>query len=188
MGMKIAGTDPNGSRIVLTQTDIIKSYHPVPAQNSVDNILMRDVIGNKTDGHNADSIRAISHKTDEHFHSAGDVYPSLADDVQIQSAAGVWALGAFTEIVPINTITDDFDIHFLEISTASANDVFEIWLYAVEVLIAKARFARTTNQTRVASKPVQTVIIPANTQIQAKLACAAGGSKTADLSIQFHPY
>lgn len=164
------------------------AFQVVPLQDSVNNIVMRDVIGNKTDTHDGDSIAAFIHKTDEHNHSTVDVYPTLADDVQVVGAAGAWALGAFKEIVPASTITNDFDIHFIEVSTASANDVFELHLFAVEVLIGKVRFARTTNQVRIAAKPFQTVIIPANTQIQAKLASAAGGSKTADISIQFHPY
>jgi len=164
------------------------AFEPVPAQDSANNSVMRDVIGNKTDTHDGDSLAARAHTTDEHNHSAGDVYPSLANDVQIAAAAGAWALGAFTEIVPAGGITDDFDIHFIEVSTASANDVYELWLYAVEVLISKVRFARTTNQVRISAKPTQTIIIPANTQIQGKLATQAGGSKTADLSIQFHPY
>lgn len=160
----------------------------IPAANSPDNKIFSDVIGTKLDTHNGDSIAAFGYTILKHVHSPSDVYPSLADDVQVIAAAGVWALGSFKEIVPVNGITNDFDIHFIEISTASANDVFQIHLYAVEVLIAKARFARTTNQVRVASKPFQTVIIPANTQIQAKLSSKAGGSKTADISIQFHPY
>ena len=160
----------------------------VPAQDSADNIIVRDVLGTKIDTHNGDSVAAFIHTILEHVHSSGDVYPSLANDERVVAAAGAWTLGAFKEIVPVGGITDDFDVHFIEISTASANDVFEVWLYAVEVRIAKARFARTTNQVRVASKPVQTPIIPANTQIQAKLASQAGGSKTADISIQFHPY
>lgn len=162
--------------------------NPIPPADSSDNRIFSDVIGTKPDTHNGDSIAAFCHTILEHVHSQGDVYPSLADDVQIQTAAGVWTLGNFTEIVPVNGITFDFDLHFVEISTASGNDVFELWLYAVEVLRAKIRFARTTNQTRVSAKPTQSIIMPANTQIQGKLACAAGGSKTADISIQFHPY
>jgi len=164
------------------------AFQVVPSQDSAANVVMRDVIGTKTDTHDGDSLAASAHTTDEHHHTGGDVFPTLAADVQVVSAGGAWALGAFKEIVPINTITDDFDIHFIEVSTASANDVFELHLFAVETLISKVRFARTTNQVRIAAKPNQTVIIPANTQIQAKLACAGGGSKTADISIQFHPY
>lgn len=163
-------------------------FQAVPPIDSVNNAIMRDVIGNKLDGHNADSIYAKLHSADDHLHSEGDVYPTLANDVQVVGAAGAWTLGAFKEIVPAGVITDDFDIHFVEVSTTSANDVYEMHLFAVEVLIAKIRFARTTNQVRISAKPTQTVIIPANTQIQAKLATQAGGSKTADISIQFHPY
>ena len=173
---------------VEAKIDIIDGFHDVPAIDSVDNDQIRDVIGNKGDGHNANSVYAKLHSADDHLHSEGDVYPTLANDVQVTGAAGAWTLGAFTEIVPINTITDDFDIHFIEVSTTSDNDVYEMHFFAVEVLIAKIRFARTTNQVRISAKPTQTVIIPANTQIQAKLATQAGGSKTADISIQFHPY
>lgn len=164
------------------------AFEPVPAQDSANNAVMRDVIGNKTDTHDGDSIRAFVHMMNEHIHNAGNVYPTLANDEQVQAAAGAWALGAFKEIVPALGITDDFDIHFINVSTASAVDNFELVLYAVETEIARIRFARTTNQVRVAAIPTQTMIIPANTQIQAKLASQAGGSKTADISIQYHNY
>ena len=164
------------------------AFQAVPTADSANNVIMRDVIGNKTDTHDGDSLAAKAHTADEHFHGEGNVYPSLANDVQVVGAAGAWTLGAFKEIVPAGGITVDFDIHFVEVSVASANDVFELHLFAVTTLIAKVRFARTTNQVRIAAKPTQTAIIPANTQIQAKLASQAGGSKTADISIQFHPY
>lgn len=160
----------------------------IPGADSSDNKIFPDVIGSKLDGHFSNSLYSKSHRFDDHFHSPSDVYPSLDDDIQIQAAAGNWVLGNFTEIVPAGGITTDFDIHFVEISTSSANDVYELWLYAVETLILKTRFSRTTNQTRVAAKPTQSIIILANTQIKGKLACAGGGSKTANISIQFHPY
>jgi len=164
------------------------AFEQVPAQDSAGNLLLRDVIGNKTDTHDGDSLAARAHTTDEHNHAAGNVYPTLANDEQVVAAAGAWALGAFKEIVPALGITDDFDIHFINVSTASAVDVFELVLYAVTTEICRVRFSRTTNQVRVAALPTQTAIIPANTQIQAKLATQAGGSKTADISIQYHNY
>jgi hypothetical protein len=127
---------------------------------------------------------------EEHAHSASKCYPTLAGGVTVTGAAGAQTLGAFQEIVPANTITDDFDIHYLNIEDASADDQYELVLYAVTTEIARVRFIVDTSVFGggLPALPVQSDIIPKNTQIQAKLATAGGGSDTATISLHYHTY
>ena len=165
-------------------------YHPdltVPAVDSPNNDDMVDVLGNKNDTHDGDSAMARLHVLDEHAHKSSICYPSLADGVVVAGGAGVWELGNFVEIVPVNTITEEFDIHYISVEDLSAVDVYEIRLYAGEVQIGCARVARTANQDSTTQVRIQVPIQPANTQIQAKVA-SSGGGDSATISLFYHEY
>ena len=127
---------------------------------------------------------------DEHFHKESKCYPTLAGGVTVTGAAGAWTLGSFAEIVPVNTITEDFDIHFVNIENANVEDTYELRLYATTTEIACVRFTTTQVAGRLipAQTNVQTPIISANSQIQAKIASSSGGSDTATISLQYHVY
>lgn len=129
-----------------------------------------------------------AHVLDDHAHKESLVYPTLADGVIVTGAAGAWTLGAFAEIVPINTITDDFDIHFISVEDLSANDIYEIHIFEATTLIGVTRVVKTANQDSTTQVPIQTPIVRANSQIQAKIASASGGSDTATISIFYHEY
>jgi hypothetical protein len=141
---------------------------------------------------NLNQIIASDEIFNDHFHSVAKVYPTLANGVVVTGAAGAWALGAFAVIVPANTITDDFDIHHLNIAAFNANDTFELVLYSgangAEVEIGRCRFTRLSNVGASPHIPMQTPIIPANTQIKAKIASQAGTSNFATVSIMYHTY
>lgn len=87
----------------------------------------------------------FAHDMGDHFHSASLVYPTLAAGVTINGGAGAWELGAFTEVIPVNTITLDFDIHWINFANASAADTYELNLYygASDTLIATRRITIT---------------------------------------------
>lgn len=130
---------------------------------------------------------------DEHNHSAQKVYPTLANGITVTAAAGVWELGAFVEVVPANTITAPFDIHFLNLGAVSSDTTYEIVFYKgalnAEVEIGRARFARLSAATaNISSQPLMTEVLPANTRISAKLATLNGGSRTAVISLSYHTY
>lgn len=128
------------------------------------------------------------HLLEDHAHKESNVYPTLADGVLVTGAAGAWTLGAFVEVVPVNTITEDFDIHFISVENLSANDIFEIHLFAEEVFLGSTRVVKTAAQDSTTQVPVQTPIVAANSQIQAKLASSGGGSDTATMSVFYHLY
>jgi hypothetical protein len=133
-------------------------------------------------------IKRVLHILDEHFHSVQKVYPTMADPIELTSGAGAWNLSAaFTEIVPINTITSDFDFHWVVLSNPDTNEDYEVVIYAVEVEIGRVAFTRTGVFTSSFQAKLQTPIIPANTQIQAKLADGAGGAKV-DVKFVYHIY
>lgn len=163
----------------------------VPDINSTANILSRDVTGNKLDTHDGTSTRAIAHKLNEHFHTAQDVYPTLADGVTLTTGADDWEQGAFIEIVPADTITKDFDIHEVVVeSVNTADKTYELHLYsgADDILIGKARFAAGSVRGGVPNVHEQMDLIAANSRIRSKLAIADGGSKTLVLSLRYHTY
>jgi hypothetical protein len=103
----------------------------VPATDSADNRTMRDVIGSKSDRtyNGGDSIFAEVHTLGDHFHKPVKVYPTLADGITVTGAAGAWTLGSIVEIIPAATVGDPFDVHFVNIESASATDTYEIVLY-----------------------------------------------------------
>lgn len=131
------------------------------------------------------------HRLYEHGHSAAKVYPTLAAGVTVTGAAGAWTLGAYAEIVPVNTITTQFDIHWIVIEDASTDDTYELVLYAATTEIGRVRFAVTlTAGGRVILPPIffQCAVVAANSQIQAKLASLGGGGETVTISIHYHTY
>lgn len=127
---------------------------------------------------------------EEHVHNAQCVYPTLASAVTVAGAAGAWALGNFVEIVPVNTIAGDFDLHWINIEDVSATGSYELVLYVETTEIARARFHVTGTPANVIISPlrVQTPILAANSQVQMKIASSSGGSDTVDVSIEYHTY
>lgn len=97
--------------------------------------------------------------------------------------------GAFAEIVPASTITEDFDIHSVDISDMSSNSTFELVLYqgAGDVEIGRIRTVRNAVQSATINTTIQTPIVPANARIRGKVASSAGGN-TIEVSLRYHTY
>ena len=160
----------------------------VPAANSAANLGMADVVGSKLDNQDGDSLASRLHNLEEHAHTASKVYPTLADGVAV-TAGAAWVLGAFAEVVPINTIAVDFGIHHISVETLNTNDEYEIVLYqgASDVEVGRVRVTKNAVMDGTMNIPFQTPIIPANARIRAKCASDAGGS-IATISIFYHEY
>lgn len=180
--------------IIDGEIEVIDGLHDVPDKDSVDNSFIRDVVGNKTDGHTGTSIKAIVHTLEEHIHSSGRVYPKLANPVQLQKDAGVWAAipATKTEIVPAGTITEDFDIHWVKVSTISANGDYIICLYkggiGVEEFIGDVPASRSAVQSQEGSIPAMTSIVPANARISAGLSSSNNAQDTLLVKVMYHEY
>jgi len=175
-------------------TDLAKELTlKVPLQNSVNNIDERDVIGNKTDDELGNSLFSKLYILERHIHSPAKVYPTLAGATVINKVnSSAWGLDALpTEIIPVNTITVPFDIHFMNLESTSANDQYELLLFkglaGAEIEIARVSFERST-QSVDSSCPCQTELLPANTRISAKLTSLATSARNVSLKLYYHEY
>ncbi len=152
--------------------------------------LLTDV-GNNTDDHNGLTLFGRHYQQIKHMHSAQRVYPTLAAGVTLTTHATTWLLGTIAEIVPINTITSEFDIHEVLVEDVNFQDkTYELVLYygAGDTECGRTRFAATSNKGGVPAVAMQTVLIPANSRIRGQLAIEDGGSKTAKVSLRYHIY
>ena len=152
--------------------------------------LVADV-GNNDDNHDGASLFGRLRELIEHVHTTQKVYPTLADGVTLTTAAGDWALGTITEIVPINTITAEFDIHEVLVEDVNTQDkTYELVLYygGSDTECVRVRFAATSNKGGVPAQFAMTPLIPANSRIRAQLAIEDGSGKTAKVSLRYHEY
>jgi hypothetical protein len=161
----------------------------VPPVDSAANIETRDVIGNKSDTHSGDSLVALAHTNEEHNHAVSKVYPTLAAGVTVTAAAGAWTLGTLVEIIPASTVTEDFDIHSVDVEDISANGIYELVLYygAGDTEAGRIRIVQGSVTSAVLNTPIQTPIIPANSRVRAAVASAAG-SQSVTISLRYHTY
>jgi hypothetical protein len=135
-----------------------------------------------------DSVYERLLEIEQHVHSAAKCYPTLAAGVTVTGGAGAWQLGNYVEIVPASTITSKFDIHWINVGSASASDTYELVLYAATTEIGRVRFTRPSGSTTNSFAPFMCDLVAANTQIQAKIASSSGGGDTAVISIGYHTY
>ncbi len=180
--------------IIDNEIEVIDGLHDVPAKDSVDNDFIRDVVGNKTDGHTGTSIMSTVHTLEEHVHSIARVYPRLANPVQLQKDTGVWAAipSTKTEIIPAGTIGIDFDIHWFQVSSISANGNYIICLYqggiGVETLIGEVSVSRTAVQSQEGSALITTPIVLANTRISAGISSSNNAQDSLLVKLMYHEY
>jgi hypothetical protein len=157
------------------------------------------VIGNLTDTSDTNNssrfptLMNYNKATYYHVHAPAKVYPTLADPVTLTAGEAAWELGADIEIIPANTITKPFDIHWINVHTISNNDEYELILYgktgaAAAVEIGRIAFNRIDNFTRIINLPIQIPVQAANNRISAKLACKSANAYTAAVKIFYHEY
>lgn len=163
-----------------------------PTKNSVDDADMRDVIGRKTDDEDGTSLYSLAYTMSKHMHGIQLCKPKLAGGLNVISGAGAWGLSAsYVVLFATNEVTSPFDIHQIHVGSFSANDIYQLELYSgangAEVLISQVRFSRTSNTNPGSILPCITPIIPANTQVKARLASAGGGTNV-NFSVMYHVY
>ena len=124
----------------------------------------------------------------EHMHSNSQVYPTLAGGVAVLGGAG-WVLGNFVPVIPADTIVEPFDVHYVIIEDLSANDIYEIVLYAcaAQTEVGRVRVVQSAAMDGTMNIPIQTPVIDANCKIDAKSA-SASGTDTATISLMYHTY
>jgi len=128
-----------------------------------------------------------------HVHGASFVYPKYADPIQLTSNAAAWnTTGTIVEIIPANSITKEFDLHWASISEISANLFGIIDIYAgasgSEVLIGSVDVNRTITFSREGVAPVQIPQQPANTRISARFSDRTSYARTCRIKFYGHVY
>lgn len=115
------------------------------------------------------------------------VYPTLAGPVAIPANGGAWALGALTQVIPINQIATSYSIKEVIISAMSANADFELALYygAGDTLWAETGFTRGGAQLSSLRVAVGGIVIPANSIFKAAIADSIGTS-TLEIKVTYH--
>ena len=152
--------------------------------------LLADVDYND-DGHNGTTLFGRHNEQIEHIHAIQKVYPTLAAGVTLTTHATTWLLGTIVEIVPINTIGNEFDIHEVLVEDVNTQDkTYELVLYygAGDTECGRTRFASGSIKGGVPAVAMQTIIIPANSRIRGQLAIEDGSGKTAKISLRYHEY
>lgn len=143
------------------------------------------------------STLAFLHTSYYHVHGASFIYPSKADPVLLTSAAASWATtGNIVEVIPANTITKPFDLHWISISDISAILYGEIDLFSgavgEEVQInspyGAADVVRTSNFSREGSVRIQVPQQPANTRISCRFSDSTTSQRTVRVKLYGHVY
>ncbi len=173
----------------LTNLATIRSLLNVPDPDGVLNATINEVIGNRSDGNNTNTLHGLLGDVYEEIHTAQLVYPTMALGALVTAHADAWTPGAFAEVVPINTITGEFHIHHICVCSASANGDYEVILYHVETEIGRFTFTRSDKKDDVEGIDLFTPHCAANSQIQAKLASSNAASEdTVRLKLWYHPH
>jgi hypothetical protein len=162
----------------------------VPGVNSAGNVSVVDVIGNKLDTWQGDSIYAVLAAQYASLHSETLVYPTLAAGAPVVSPAGLWAWGNYAVVVPAGTIAADFHLLAIQVETCSvANGIFQLELYqgAADDLIAALRFAVFGGFFGNARYPIFAEAVTGGSQIRARLASSVGAAAIT-VSVEYHVF
>jgi len=164
----------------------------VPATDVADNLVSSDVIGSKLDRtyNGGNSIFAEIHTLADHAHKSTKCYPSLAAGETVISAAGAWDLGDFKEIMPADTATNWFDVHYINVENMDTNGQYELWLYhgLADTFYCRLRFSKSAVKDVAAGLSIQTPVIAKGDRIRAKVAHSAGGLAEVTISLEYHEY
>ena len=128
-----------------------------------------------------------------YIHGASFIYPDKADPVELSAGNGAWDItGAKTEIIPVNTITKPFDLHWINCSGISGNGHLVIDIYSgllgAEVLIGSIDIFRNAVQSQEGARAIQIPQQPANTRISCRLSDSTAGALTCSVKFSGHVY
>ena len=169
--------------------EAIYNIIPVPTIDGADNLNLQDVVGNKLDRLAGDSLYARLYRLESHLLSESQVYPSLANGIDVLSANVDWDLGAFATIVPTNAINAAYHVQFVVLEGVNQNAVHEVVFYHgdLDVEFARFRFVTIGGFWGNARYEIRANLIPANHRIRARMASSNGTAvvTTARLSISF---
>jgi hypothetical protein len=144
---------------------------------------------------NANNAEVV-HLIFEHLHAKLQIYPSLTSGVNVIAGSVSWTLtsSGFTTVIASNTVSEDFDIHYIQVDSLSADNNLELVLYSgtagAEVEIGRCALTRATVFADRPAAPFMCPIQTANSRISAKLAASAATSPATNINIKlfYHTY
>lgn len=162
----------------------------VPAADSTDNYSWGDVIGNKTDTWEGDSLYSLARAAANRFHAETLVYPTLANGAAVVSVAALWTWSGYFTIVPANAIAVDFHLLAVQIESCDQNGVFEFELYSgpTDDLIAAFRLVVFGGFFGNVRYPLSSEPTMANSQIRARVAGGNGLITNLTMSIEYNVF
>lgn len=190
--------------------DTCTSLHNVPTINNTNNIIIRDVIGNKSDNINSGSLVGLSKKNNTLINSlsnlisniswqieminksinhALNVKPTLRDGVDVRSNSHVWELGDFSdEIIREHEIESEFRLYGFVISEISHPATYELVFYGNRAgEITRIKFHIQDVRNYHSQYYIISDFIKAGMGISAKLASSIGESRI-KLSLLYSTY
>jgi hypothetical protein len=163
---------------------------PVADADSAANVNIADVIGNKLDTHQGNSIYSLLDEVYDNLNNERLCYPSLADGVTVVSGNTNWGYGAYATVVPVDTITHDFHIIAVSLEACNRDAVFQLELYkgAADDVVQAVRFAIAGGFWGNSVYVLGSEEVAANSQVRARLASSNGGAQIATIRISIVYY
>ncbi len=98
----------------------------VPSANAAANNSFIDVLGNKTDDEDGNSVYSKLYLVERHVHGKSKVFPTLANGIRCTAAATAWKLGPEATIWASAGIATGakIDVHYLTIASLATNGVY----------------------------------------------------------------
>ncbi len=128
---------------------------------------------------------------DEHVHTPSE----LSNRVTVTADAVGGTLGVFSaDLLAAGAVTEDFDLHFVNVISFSGVDSFLLVFYqgASDTECGRCRVTRSAQLDSLSGRPIITGnsphgLIPANSRVRAKVASDGGGGNIV-IEVEYHPY
>jgi len=114
-----------------------------------------------------------------------EIYPDLAAGVDVVSANADWTWGAYTELIPADTITSEITLEQVYIEAADRDAVYQLELSkgVDDEVIGESRFTVDQGFYGNAVNSILTSGIDPNTRVRARLASSDGAAFVATVSL-----
>lgn len=146
--------------------------------------MEHDNAGNK-------NLFGILCRLQQQFKNQIKVYPSLQNGSRVIAAVGTWVLGDYVEIIPLNAITEIYNIYAIVIENSNTEDIYELVLYkgttGNEVEIGRVRFMKSDKKGQGSSTiEFRCKCLGANERVSAKIASSLGSNGYVDISVLYN--
>jgi len=162
----------------------------VPAADSVANVTTADVVGNKLDTHDSNSLYGRVQEVYDYLNNARLCYPSLAAGTAVVSANANWTYGAYATVVPAAAIATDFHIIAVSIEACNRDATYQLELYkgATDIVVQAVRFTIEGGYFGNQIYVLGSAEVEANSRVRARLASSNGLAEIATIAISIVYY